>query len=49
VFRLLVEKRSFLERRTDEPSTATRAVRSRDATAVGYRGIRPGGRSTWPR
>src|SRR5581483_725107 len=27
-------------RRTDEPSTATRAVRSRDATAVGYRGPR---------
>jgi hypothetical protein len=28
-------KRSFLERRTDEPSTATLAVRSRDATGIG--------------
>src|SRR5690348_18283428 len=43
VLRPLEEKRSFLERRTDEPSTATRAVRSRDATAVGYRGPRRDG------
>src|SRR4051812_1881622 len=35
-------RRSDLERRTDEPSTAMRAVRSRDATVLGYRGSRPG-------
>jgi hypothetical protein len=43
VFLPLDEKRPgpLLERRTDEPSTATRAVRSRDATGLGYRGVRP--------
>src|SRR5204862_2275343 len=41
-FRPLPEKRSDLERRTDEPSTATRAARSRDATGLGYRGSRRG-------
>src|SRR3954465_15937454 len=30
-------RRSFLERWTDVPSTATRAVRSREATCLGYR------------
>src|SRR5690349_20686191 len=35
-------RRSFLERWTDVPSTATRAVRSRDATGLGYRPDRPG-------
>src|SRR5260221_9429457 len=41
VLRPLEEKRPGpLERRTDEPSTATRAARSRDATGLGYRGAR---------
>src|SRR3954470_4134744 len=46
-FRPLGGRRSFLERWTDVPSTATRAVRSREATFLGYRA----GRKTeahWP-
>src|SRR3954468_9571930 len=36
-------RRSFLERWTDVPSTATRAVRSREATFIGYRPVRRAG------
>src|SRR4029077_13283330 len=42
VFRPREKRPGPRERRTDEPSTATRAVRSRDATGLGYRGSRPG-------
>ena len=42
-FRALEGRRSFLERWTDVPSTATRAVRSREATAVGYLPVRRAG------